>query len=241
MRAVVVSAAIVVTVTVVAGVAAVSAPDYQVSVMLPSATNLVPGGIVEIKGFSAGKVSDIEPVDGQAKVTMELDSSYAPLHDGAVGTVRWNSLVGQRHLTITDGPAANIHVPSGGMLKGNMPQPMELDQVLAALDPPTRQRLTGLINNLRQTLNGHEQDLNSTVQSAGPALRALGQVLQGLGTDGPAISALVTQVEQMVSTLSNRDGQVRDIVDRLSTLSGNVVQQRQALGQVLQKLPDTLR
>ena len=50
------------------------------------------------------------------------------------------------------------------------------DQVLAALDPPTRQRLTGLINNLRQTLNGHEQDLNSTVQSAGPALRALGQV-----------------------------------------------------------------
>jgi phospholipid/cholesterol/gamma-HCH transport system substrate-binding protein len=239
-RTVVVISAIAVTVAVVAGVAAMSAPDYQVSVMLPSATNVVPGGTVEIKGFSAGKVSDIEPVGGQAKVTMELDSPYAPLHDGAVATVRWNSLVGERHLTITDGPASNITVPSGGMLKGNMPQPMELDQVLAALDPPTRQRLTGLINNLQQTLNGHEQDLNSTVQTAGPALQALGQVLQGLGTDGPAISALVTQVEHMVSTLSNRDGQVRDIVDQLSALSGNVVQQRQALGQVLQRLPGTL-
>ena len=230
-----------VTATAVTGVAAFSSPDYQVSVMLPSATNLVTGGTVQIRGFSAGKITDIAPVDGQAKVTIDLDSSYAPLHDGAVVNVRWKALVGERHLTITDGPASNVTVPSGGMLKSNMPQPMELDQVLAALDEPTRQSVNSLVHNLEQTLGGHEQDINDTVRSAGPALQALGQVLQGLGTDGPAISALVDQVEQMVATLSTRDGQVRNIVDRLSSLSSGVVQQRQALGQVLQKLPGTLQ
>lgn len=224
----------------VTGIAAFASPSYEVSVMLPSATNLAEGSSVQIRGFDAGEIRDIEPVGGRARITISLKSDYAPVHDGAVANVRWKALVGERHLTIIDGPVSNAEIPSGGMLTGNMPQPMELDQVLAALDEPTRAHLSSLINNLRQTLDGHERDVNASLQSAGPALQALGDVLRGLGTDGPAISSLVTQVEQMVSTLSAHDGQVRNTVDRLSAASGDVVEQRKALAQVLQKLPGTL-
>lgn len=224
----------------VTSIAAFATPSYEVSVMLPSATNLSEGSSVQIRGFDAGEIQDVEPMEGKAKITISLKSDYAPVHDGAVVNVRWKALVGERHLTISDGPASHAEVPSGGMLAGNMPQPMELDQVLAALDEPTRARLSSLINNLQQTLHGREQDVNASIQSAGPAMKALGDVLRGLGSDGPAISSLVSQVEQMVSTVSAHDGQVRNTVDRLSAVSGDVVQQRQALAETLQKLPGTL-
>ncbi|GAB3385624.1 MlaD family protein [Amycolatopsis echigonensis] len=232
--------AVVVAAAAATAFATVSTTDYKVSVVLASATNLHEGGSVQVRGFDAGTVESITPVDGQAKIVMDLDSDHAPLHDGAVVTVRWRSLVGERHLTITDGAPGNAEIPSGGMLKGNMPQPMELDQVLAALDAPTRESLKSLVNNLDQTVGGHEQDLNKTVKTAGPALQALGEVLKGLGTDGPAISGLVSQVEQMVSTLSAHDSDVTNIIDQLSKFSSDAVGQRQALKDALAKLPGTL-
>ncbi|WP_031467872.1 MlaD family protein [Sciscionella sediminilitoris] len=234
---------VVIAVAVVLGAAGfvfLGGDSYRVTVMLASATNLVPGGTVQMHGFEAGTVESIEAENGKAKVTLDLDSSHTPLHAGASVVVRWKALVGERHLDLTDGPASNIVIPSGGMIPGSMPQPMEIDQVLAALDKPTRDKLNALVNRLDGTLKGHEQDVNDTVRSAGPALGALGEVLKGLGTDGPAIKALVTQVEQMLSTLSNRDGQVRDIVDRLSQLSSATVDQRGALAATLRKLPGTL-
>ena len=240
MRTAIVLGVVALTAATVTAFASASGSDYEVSVMLPSATNLHEGGSIQVKGFDAGAVTSITPVNGQAKITMRVDPGYAPLHDGAVVSVRWKALVGERHLTITDGPASNVEVPAGGLLKGNVPQPMELDQVLAALDEPTRKSLSSLVNNLDKTVTGHEPDLNATVRSAGPALNALGEVLKGLGTDGPAISGLVAQVEQMVSVLSTHDGDVKNIVDQLSTLSADAVKQRKAVGEVLGKLPGTL-
>lgn len=233
--------ALVTVAAIISGILLGQRSAYIVSVMLPSATNLQPGGQVQIQGFKAGTVQSIEPVDGQAKITLALDSRYTPLHDGAAMTVNWKALVGERHLSVNDGPITNARVPSGGMIKGRMPQPMELDQVLAALDPPTREALKGTVTNLDKTVGGHEKNVHDTLQSAGPALQQLGGVVRGLGTDGPAISALVTQTDNMVEVLSKNGGDVRNTIGQLSNLTTATVQQRQALGEALHKLPRTLQ
>lgn len=238
MRRVVVFAAV--TAAAVSATAFVSMDDgYRVSVMLPSATNIANGSSVESNGFPIGTVAEIEPVDGHARITMELEGDSVPLHDGAVVHVRWKALVGERHVTITDGSAKNAEIPNGGMIKGSMPQPMELDHVFAALDEPTRKHINSLLANLDQTLDGHTGDLNDTIRRGGPALAEVGEVLRGLGADGEAIKALVRQVENMVGTLSRRDGQVTTIVDQLSRLSARAVSQRRALGETLDRLPGT--
>lgn len=213
---------------------------YSVSVLLPTATNLTVGGSVLMDGFPVGAIGGIDVAGNQARLTLNIDGSRAPLHDGAVLTVDWKSLVGERRIDVTDGPKGNATIPSGGMIKGTMPAPMEIDQVLAALDTPTRTKLRSLINELNGTVQGHAQDLNQTLTTAGPALQALGDVLRGLGTDGPAINQLVNELDQMVSTLSQHDSQVRDIVDQLTTLAGATVQERQALDAALQRLPGTV-
>ena len=69
---------------------------YTVQVALPSATNIIDGGTVQLNGFTAGSVSDIEASDNQAIVTLKINSEYAPLHEGAQVVVPWKALLGER-------------------------------------------------------------------------------------------------------------------------------------------------
>jgi len=222
-------------------VAATTAEGYQVTVVLPSADNLVEGGTVEMKGFPAGSIEAIEPVDGKARLTLALDSEHAPLHSGAVVNVRWKALVGERRLTITDGKAGNAEIPGGGTIAGNMAQPVEFDRVFAALDAPTRKRVNSLVSRLRTTLRGSERDLQDTITAAGPALAATGDVLRGLGADRAAIKDLVGQAGELVDVLTARDDDLAAIVTQLSAASSAVADEHENLGKSLQRLPSTLR
>lgn len=214
---------------------------YRVSVVLASATNLVEGGAVQINGFEAGRISGISVHDGKAVLTMDLDDDFAPLHDGAKVRVDWKAVLGERLLTVVDGPATNATIPDGGMLRGEMPVPMEFDQVLAALDQPTRDHLVSVVNKLDDTVRGNESDLNGTVRTAGPAVQALGEVLRGLGTDGPAIKQLVTRLDGLVSTLNAREPELRNVIDQLSRASTATSSQRENLAVALRQLPPTLQ
>ncbi|NBH07489.1 MlaD family protein [Amycolatopsis sp. SID8362] len=221
--------------------AAMGTDDYQVGVLLDSATNVVPGGTVQVNGFEVGSVSDISVESGKAKLVLSLEGDHVPLHDGAVVRIEWKAALGERMVNITDGPGGNAAIPDGGLIKGEMPVPMEFDQVLAALDAPTRAKLSSLINRLDSTVKGNEADLNRTVRSAGPAVAALGEVLRGLGSDGPAIKQMVSQLDTMVGTLAGHEADLRTVVDQLSKTTSLTAEQHQALAAVLAKLPGTLR
>lgn len=211
---------------------------YTVQVSMASATNVVPGGPVLVDGFESGRVSDIEVVDGRAVVTMELDEEIAPLHDGAEVVVDWKAALSERQIQITDGGDAEI--PDGGMITGASQQAIEIDDVLAALDAPTRAGLQSLIKRLEPTLKGNEKDLRETVASGGPAIEALGQVLQALGTDGPAIRSLVTRLDSMLTVVAERDQEVSEIVEQLGDLTRDVATRRSAVRETLTRLPATL-
>src|SRR5262245_12235066 len=122
---------------VIAGAWFLTGQSYTVNVALPSATNIIKGGIVTVNGFHAGKVDDIKAVGGQALLTLNVDRDYAPLHEGAVITVPFKALLGERYVDIKDGPATNATIPENGTIPGAMPSPTEVDQVLNSLDPPT--------------------------------------------------------------------------------------------------------
>jgi phospholipid/cholesterol/gamma-HCH transport system substrate-binding protein len=238
---------LIIAVVVVAGAAAAlsavlssGGSGYRVSVLLASADNMVTGGWVTMNGFQVGQVDSISVKDGKALVGLSLDDADAPLHDGAKVTVEWQALLGARLVEIHDGAKSNAVIPSGGMIAGTQSAPVNMDQVLNALDPATRAHLASLLTELDATVHGHETDANATLLTAGPALRSLGQVLTGLGTDGPAIHDLVVQLNSMVGTLSARDSDVRAIVDNLTRTVNATVSQRQALDATLRELPSTL-
>lgn len=214
---------------------------YEVNLVMPAATNIVNGGDVQVRGISAGKVDGIRVQDGKAVVTVNLDKEFAPLHDGTTAQVEWKAVLGERIIQLTPGPLKNPEVPNGGMIQAGMQQPVELDQVLAALDPKTRQRLNSLVHQLQGTTGGSEPDLNATLRTAGPAVQSLGEVLKGIGTDGPAIRSLVTELSQMTGTLAQRQSDLRSIVENLSQTTNATANQRDQLRQSLHQLPGTLK
>ncbi|HEY9413296.1 MAG TPA: MlaD family protein, partial [Pseudonocardia sp.] len=87
---------------VVAGVWLLTGQSYTVNVALPSASSLIKGGIVLVNGFPSGEVEDIKAVSGQAILTLSLDQKHAPLHEGAVVTVPYKALLGERFVEIKD-------------------------------------------------------------------------------------------------------------------------------------------
>lgn len=229
----------------VAAVAATGAvftdDEYTVSVLAPTAANVVPGGAVLMNGVEVGAVEDIEVRDGKALLTLRLADEYAPLHDGAIVSVEWKALLGERRVVVTDGDPDAAEVPDGGLLKGSMPKNVEIDEVLNALDADTRKDLASLVNRLGESVSGNEADLRATLNSAGPAVGALGEVLRAVGTDGPAIKNLVRRLNAMVATLADRETDLRAMVQGLADATAGTVGERENLSRTLRALPSTLR
>ncbi len=214
--------------------------SYEVKLVMPSAAQLADGSPVWVNGAKAGSVQSLEVKDGKALVTVSLTGDYAPLHDGTTSRVEWNSALGERMLTLYPGPGENATIPKNGLVKGQSLQ-IEVDQVLAALDQPTRDKLTSLLKELNQTVDGREPDLAATLKSAGSSVQALGEVLQAVGRDGPAIRSLVTQLQQMVSVGADHRRDIAAVVGDLTSLTGAVAGQQQQLSDSLKELPSTLQ
>ncbi|MCW2786665.1 MAG: Mammalian cell entry related domain protein [Marmoricola sp.] len=212
---------------------------YEVQVVMPAATNLVKGSQVQVNGAPAGSVAKLQAKDGKAVVTLKLKSSFAPLHDGTTARISWKALLGERIVDLTAGPSKNAKLPNGALIEGSTDR-VELDQVLAALDAPTRAALQSLLARLDTTLSGSQSNLQSTLQSAGPAVQALGQVLEGIGSDGPAIRTLVTRLHQMSSIVQAKDASVSSTISHLTSSVNVVAASREALQQVLAELPGTI-
>lgn len=212
---------------------------YELKLVVPSAAQLTVGSPVWIDGAEVGGVTRLEERDGKAIVTVDLPGADVPLHDGTTTRIEWKSVLGERVVTVYPGPAQNAPIPSGALYEAHSAQ-IEVDQVLAALDAPTRDRLNSLLQGLNRTLDGREADLQATLRSAGPAVQALGEILHAVGRDGPAIRAVVTQLHEVTAPLAQRQTAIADVVGDLTALTGAVAAEQDQLRDGLRELPATL-
>ncbi|MCU4184403.1 MlaD family protein [Acidiferrimicrobium sp. IK] len=235
------AATIAIVVALVAGVVvwrAASGGGYHVTIVFPEATDLHNGSLVQVQGFSVGKVSHLGVSNGQAMVTVSLDSADTPLHSGTTAKIDYKALLGERYVELAPAPKSNPVVPNGGILPGGEDR-VELAQVLSALDPQTRQRLADGIPQLAQTL-GNTTNVNQTVQAAAPSVQALAQVLDAVGQNGLALRQLVSSMADLSKRLVNRQNSLVSTVSGLTTATGNISQQDANLTTGLQGLPSTL-
>lgn len=213
--------------------------SYHVRLVLPSAAQLVDGGLVQVDGNKVGSVDGIEAKDGKAIVTLALDDTVAPLHDGTTSRIEWQSVLGERVVTLYPGPASNPALPDNGLLEAASAQ-IEVDQVLAVFDAPTRAKFNDLLAQLNGTVNGREDQLKQTLVSAGPTVDALGGLLEAVGRDGPAIKELITELHQVTGPLAQRGAQVRGAVNKLTSFTAAIAPQERGFREGIKELPSTL-
>ena len=130
------------------------------------ADQLVRGDQVQVGGVPVGSIKDIELThDFKALVTINVDSSLAPLHAGTVAQVRVPSLssVANRYVALSPGPNNAPALSAGAKLPASATQDVtDLDQLFNTLNPKTRKGLQGFIQGTAEQYVGQGKTLGRT-------------------------------------------------------------------------------
>jgi phospholipid/cholesterol/gamma-HCH transport system substrate-binding protein len=210
-----------------------------------TAGQLVNGNQVEVAGKPVGKIKDIELTDdNQAKVRIEVNDDFAPLHEGTTAVVRVLSLpsVANRHVSLTPGPNSAPEIEEGGVIPTDRTNtPVDLDQLFNTLDPETRKSLQQVLYGFANWYGGRGGDLNRTLRYFGPALGSTAELMRELGKDQKIFTDFIIDGSRVVSALADRRDDVAGFVSNTNATFRAIGDENVALGRALGLLPSTLR
>jgi phospholipid/cholesterol/gamma-HCH transport system substrate-binding protein len=220
---------------------------YTVKAYFENGNQLVKGNQVELDGTPIGSVKnlDITP-NGQAVVTIGVDSKYAPLPQGVHATIRQASQSGiaNRYVDLTmpaTGPSKHKIQDGGEISVDNTTTSVDLDQLFNTLDPPTRKALQEFFKGQAKALDGKGAMQNVAFQYLNPALSTSRRLFNELNRDTPTLEHFVSDSSRLVTTLAQRRDSLSALIQNLDTTMGSIGSQKVALADALQRLPDFMR
>ena len=218
--------------------------SYTLKADFADAGGLVTGNDVLMGPAKVGSVQSISLTpNGQAQVTMSIDSGAAPLHEGTVARVYENSLSGiaDKYVVLEPASTQAPAIPSGGTItEQDTYSFVSLDQVFDSLDPLTRAGLRGFIQGEATSIDGKAAQASKTLEYLAPGLASTSNVTAELDRNEPAFDGLLVQGAQAMQALASRSSQLSDLIAQASTATGAIARQSQALEQALVLFPGTL-
>lgn len=210
------------------------------------AGQLVKGDLVEVAGRSIGSVDEITLTDrNQANVKVKIKGDdFWPLRAGTVAGIRAVGLSGvaNRYVEVTPGPPTGAAIADGGIIDTTRTRPIvDLDQVLTALDAPTRKRLKQLIHNGATIFDGNAKDANDALAYANPAVAQSHALLSELDRDQAAVGRLVSTAAAVSTTLAGRREQLQGSITGTARTLDALAAERTALQDTLSRAPATLK
>lgn len=204
---------------------------------------LVEGADVERSGVRVGRVEAIALEDGRPRVSLRLQPGER-LHRGARADLRIVSLSGQlnRVVSIDDGRGDALR--DGATLGlARTDQPVEIETVLATLDPRTRAAVRDVLAGADRAVDGRGDALAASLRRASRTLASTRAAVADVTADGVALRRVVTATRQVTGTLAAGDGEQRTAaaVDRLAAVVGDAASEQEALRAALAGLPGGLR
>lgn len=199
---------------------------------------------VYLNGVKVGKVDAVDAVGGHALVTMVIeDPAGLPLYQDAKADVRKKNLLGETYIDLHRGDPGRPVLGSDGVPAqiplGQTLSPVDIDQVLAILDPQTRDRMKLLINGAGDALTNQGGNLNDQAGSLRQLTEELNGPAQELRSRQGQIDTIVEELQRLYDVLAAQRDQVRDEFATWTDVMGQLADQEQAIGGTLQQA-DTL-
>ncbi len=217
--------------------------DYQL--VFKEAGQLVRGDQVQVGGVPVGSVKDIALTrDFKARVTIHIDSSLVPLHEGTTAQVRVPSLssVANRYIALSPGPNNKPSLASGATLPGSATKEVvDLDQLFNTLDPKTRKGLQGFIQGTAEQYAGAGHALGHSTEYFAPAINSTTHFLSELVRDQPTLTNFLVETSKAVTTIGARGEKLTDLIEIANTTFTAIGSHQSQLAQGLRELPVTLR
>jgi phospholipid/cholesterol/gamma-HCH transport system substrate-binding protein len=219
--------------------------SYKVSAVFENAGQLVEGNEVRVGGRPVGSITDIELDDSaQALITMEVEDSIAPLHQGSTATIRATSLSGiaNRYISLQPGPNSGSEIEDGGEIGADdTTSPVDLDQVFDALDAETREGLRNVIRGSADQYDGRAPEASESIKYFAPFLSGTTQLVEELAIDQEVFERFVVDTADTVSAIAERRDDLSALVSNTNAAMRAIADENVALQRALELLPDTLR
>jgi virulence factor Mce-like protein len=216
---------------------------YRIEVAFPEATQLAQQADVRIAGVSVGKVvaKKLDPAGNRTIATIEMQRKFAPVSSGSRAILRQKTLLGETYVQLLPGPRGSPPLPDGGLLARNrVVKTVELDEILSALDPKTRQAFRGWQQSLASAVRGNGRNLNDVLGNL-PSFAADGaDLLKVLDVQHTALRGLVRDTGTVFDALSQDQGQLRGVVTGSEAVFSQTAAQRRALAEAIDVFPTFL-
>src|SRR3954470_12664893 len=210
-----------------------------------SAGQLVKDDDVQVGGHRIGSVREIELTDdNQAQITIEVQGDFAPLHQGTKALIRATSLSGiaNRYVSLTPGPNNAPKLDDGAVIPADhTTTPVDLDQLFAALDAPTRKGLQNLVQGLATQYKGREAQANAAAHYFNPAIATTSRLVDELTYDKAALLALLRTGAKTTAALAARGDDLTNLVTNANATTKAIGDEQSAFVRDLELLPLTLR
>ncbi len=217
--------------------------DYHL--VFNEAGQLVRGDQVQVGGVPVGSVTNIVlRKDFKAEVTIHVDSSLTPLHQGTIAQVRVPSLssVANRYILLTPGPNNNPALSNGATLPASATREVvDLDQLFNTLNPRTRRGLAEFIQGNAEQYEGAGKQLGESVEYFAPFLSATNHLFSELVREQPVLTSFLVETAKAVTTIGARHEQLADLIENANTTFTAIGSEQEQLAAGLKQLPITLR
>lgn len=215
-----------------------SRAGYQLTVPYDDIDNLVFQSDVRIAGVEVGQVERIEVDGDKAMVTLELDDTVVPLHEGATITVRNKTMIEETYLEIVDGDgsayADGATLPASAA-KGSV----QLNDVLSSLDATTRKDLSQLIRSGGESTKGTREDVDAVLTGLGDLGENAG-ALEALAKQSDDLRSLVRSSTVVLDALDTQQGRIVDLTRDAQTLTEVTAGHEGGVEALMRELPPLL-
>jgi phospholipid/cholesterol/gamma-HCH transport system substrate-binding protein len=234
---------------------------FRLKAVFATAVNIHPKSPVRVAGVDVGKVSSISRTGKAGLVTMEIESKGLPIHSDATLKIRPRIfLEGNWFVELQPGSPSAGTLSSGATVPiTQTSDPVQLDQVLDALNTDTRSNLQTFLIEYGAALTqkptaaqNAEQDpevrelnaaqaLNKATHRGPPSLRGTAVINQAItGTEPHDLSKLVGGIGKVTSALNVHEQQLGELIVNFNTFFAAFASQSTALKATVAELPSSL-
>jgi phospholipid/cholesterol/gamma-HCH transport system substrate-binding protein len=221
---------------------------YEVKVEFSDAQAVIPGQgqSVRVAGVQVGKIGKVEPKNGVAVVSMDLDRKK--IDDGELkilsdATAQLRPRTGLKDMFIELDPGVNgTEVKENGTLPVENSEPdVDPDEFLSSLDADTRSYLQLLISGVGKGFaNGGGNDLNQIFKQLEPTNRDLRRVTEAVASRKTELKRLIHNYGDLTNTLADRNNDVRRLVSASNSTLSAFAQENDNIAEAVARLPGAL-
>jgi phospholipid/cholesterol/gamma-HCH transport system substrate-binding protein len=219
------------------GISAPWSNPYTVTATFRNGSGILNADEVFMNGAKVGRINTVEARDGLAVVTMRLEDQRAyPLYSDSTAQVRIKNLLGETYIELGRGKDSGHPMSTGGSIPVDRTvTPVQIDEVLAVLDPQTRDRLKLLINGAGTALANRGDNLNAQAQSVHGLFTSLNGPANELAARQQQIEAIVLELQRFYDTLARQRDQVRAEFATWNDVTAQLAAQEGAIGGTVQQ------